>query len=699
MSTQFQPAPVAPMIGNQRPLPPASGSRGFVVHNDFSAASQAPLIDRRGFVAAAASAGAIGESMQRVGGALNEMAMQQFRAINERKVLEAQDMLALGQDEIAAQITAEHDETKWEGIAQKGADDHVKKVLADKSLSPDARDAITARATMWRTRVVGETKVTSARRSFQLLGEQHNAGFIRELGNGNYDSARSNLEAWRKSGTLAEDKYESMLLKVNEQQRASMLDSARTRLELAYNVGDESKVGPIIADARKIPGVKPEEIDLMEQTARINAQRTKEVQTNKAQADLYGSLILQQAQGVVIVPAQIDSLAAAGKIDPIAAARLREVAQGKVGVAPGEFEDFITKRVMTYNPTDDANGAKRQEILKEFFGLGLSQAQAERFNYVWERTQRANATPKGRSATSLEAWARDHVTSMHKAGAFGQWKTPEIGVDEVTKAALADKDKMAKVLGVALTGKSKWEEMSIAEQIAKKAPTDPQGALSLFKNAAKVPQPQSGLDEGSYNYLIQATTKRVDARKEAESGATAARIQDEIGVWFEEFQTKEKRLPSQQEVRGKVRDLTRQYQDSADWDVFVPTDPAVETAKGNRITSFGYASDEWADSQSAKGVGAFTIPGDEETKLKPNDFAVSPDGEKKLVEAGVKPRDKVRLKLSNGQTVEGRWMDRTANDSQAARLGLKPLRGRWDLYSPAGKHDFDGVTVLGFETL
>ena len=698
MSTQFQPAPVAPMIGNQRPLPPAGGSRGFVVHNDFSAASRIPQIDSRGFVAAAASVGAIGEGMQKVGGALNEMAMQQFRAINERKVLEAQDMLEMGQAEIAAQITAEPDEMKWEGIAQKGADEHVKKVLADKSLSPDARDAITARATMWRTRVVGETKVTSARRSFQLLGEQHNAGFIRELGNGNYDRARSNLEAWRKSGTLAEDKYESMLLKVNEQQRASMLDSARTRLELAYGQGDESKIGPIIAEARKVPGVKPEEIDLMEQTARINAQRTKEVQTNKAQADLYGSLILQQAQGVVIVPAQIDSLAAAGKIDPIAAARLREVAQGKVGADPGKFEDFITKRVLTYNPADDPTESKREAIMREFFGLGLNQSQAVRFNAAFERAQRTNATPKGRAANSLEAWARDHVESMRKAGAFGQYKLPATGVDDVTKAALADKDKMAKVLGVALTGESKWEDMSIAEQIAKKAPVDPQGALSMFSKAAKVPQPQSGLDEGSYNYLMRAVSGSEDPKKKAESGATAARIQDEIGVWFEEFQTKEKRLPSQQEVRGKVRDLTRQYQDVADWDVFMPQAQA-DLSKGNRITSYGYADDEWADSQSAKGIGAFTIPGDEETKLKPNDFAVSPDGEKKLVEAGVKPRDKVRLKLSNGQTVEGRWMDRTANDSQAARLGLKPLRGRWDLYSPTGKHDFDGVTVLGFETL
>jgi hypothetical protein len=91
--------------------------------------------------------------------------------------------------------------------------------------------------------------------------------------------------------------------------------------------------------------------------------------------------------------------------------------------------------------------------------------------------------------------------------------------------------------------------------------------------------------------------------------------------------------------------------------------------------------------------------GEESTyKLKENDFAVSPDVEAQLRKAGVKPGDTVKMKLADDTILSGRWMDRTANDQQARSLGLPPLRGRWDVYSPGGKSVKDGVKVVGFAT-
>jgi hypothetical protein len=155
-------------------------------------------------------------------------------------------------------------------------------------------------------------------------------------------------------------------------------------------------------------------------------------------------------------------------------------------------------------------------------------------------------------------------------------------------------------------------------------------------------------------------------------------------------------------VKKKLGEMTTSYLQGNATKAFQPQ----ASAAINRVTSYGYASDEWADSRSAVGIGAFVPENEAEKikrgedsvyKLKPNDFAVSPDVEEKLKKAGVKPLQSVKMQLADGTVIVGRWMDRTANDQQATSLGLPPLRGRWDLYSPDGKHAKDGASVIRFE--
>lgn len=109
-----------------------------------------------------------------------------------------------------------------------------------------------------------------------------------------------------------------------------------------------------------------------------------------------------------------------------------------------------------------------------------------------------------------------------------------------------------------------------------------------------------------------------------------------------------------------------------------------------KVTSYGYSGDPNTDSNSRNGVGAW------DNKLTADSVAVSPDVEQQLTAAGVQPNDWVNLQLSDGSTVRKQWSDRTANDKTAAKLGLQPLRGRWDFYSPGGVHAQDGLRVLSF---
>ncbi len=127
--------------------------------------------------------------------------------------------------------------------------------------------------------------------------------------------------------------------------------------------------------------------------------------------------------------------------------------------------------------------------------------------------------------------------------------------------------------------------------------------------------------------------------------------------------------------------------------------------QGGKITSYGYKNDETPDQNSSDGIGAF-VPdaeakkiraGQDSTyKLRAGDLAISPDVEESFREKGIKPGDRVTITYGNGSKHTGRWMDRTANDKQAEKLGLKPLRGRFDIYSPNGRHAKDGVKVVSF---
>jgi hypothetical protein len=122
-----------------------------------------------------------------------------------------------------------------------------------------------------------------------------------------------------------------------------------------------------------------------------------------------------------------------------------------------------------------------------------------------------------------------------------------------------------------------------------------------------------------------------------------------------------------------------------------PTPAPTPAPSGSKITSYGYNDDPHADSNSAAGVGSFT------KHLHEDSFAVSPDVEAEFRARGIKPRDWVELTLSDGTKVRKQWDDRTASDETARKLGLSPLRGRFDFYNPSGVDPLDGVQVRGFQ--
>ena len=123
-------------------------------------------------------------------------------------------------------------------------------------------------------------------------------------------------------------------------------------------------------------------------------------------------------------------------------------------------------------------------------------------------------------------------------------------------------------------------------------------------------------------------------------------------------------------------------------------EPPPEARKLGKITSYNWKGDPYTDSYSRQWIGSWG-------KISEIGMAVSPDVEKQFREQGIKPKDKVKIVLSDGTELERVWDNRTMQDKQAIRKFGKPLTGRFDLHHPYGSspHEKDGVSVVGFQKL
>lgn len=113
---------------------------------------------------------------------------------------------------------------------------------------------------------------------------------------------------------------------------------------------------------------------------------------------------------------------------------------------------------------------------------------------------------------------------------------------------------------------------------------------------------------------------------------------------------------------------------------------------GSRITSYGYEKrgQKYFDTNSGNGIGI------KDLKLSVGDFALSPDLRSLFEANGITHTQYVMIKLSNGAVLQGRWRDVTAKIHPETG---KAMKGRVDIYSPAGPPSYDGISVVGFGIL
>lgn len=108
-----------------------------------------------------------------------------------------------------------------------------------------------------------------------------------------------------------------------------------------------------------------------------------------------------------------------------------------------------------------------------------------------------------------------------------------------------------------------------------------------------------------------------------------------------------------------------------------------------RITRYGYEHDETPDSLTAAGWGAFG------NRLRTSSLAISRDIEEKFRIVGIRPMDRVELRVDLGHNYL--WLEKTWDDRTARSYQGKMLTGRFDIYCPENQdRTLDGRAVVAF---
>lgn len=358
------------------------------------------------------------------------------------------------------------------------------------------------------------------------------------------------------------------------------------------------------------------------------------------------------------------------------------------------------------------DGLMKQDLSKEFRGIREDQQ------------SKAKTGAEIGKATILEA---------AKNGFFGKPKirTQEISLqDALSTGLLRDRDSLLKIglpdadvtaiTGKDAKGKATSDNVNVFGQPVTERTLSDSERIDIFQKAiGKIPGDKRKMVEldplkaAAYQAVIDNAGPSHKVIYEDPSSVRDAAISDveretRVGVALRQYQEWHQANPEAKaaEIDAKVFELAGQHvREQARASRFGgrPTQPT----SGTRVTSFGYPGDSTPDGNSKHGIGAWVsdkeaaeIKAGKDTpnKMKEGDFGLSPDQEALFRASGINPGDTVTLQLAGGKTIKGRWMDRTANDAQAAKLGLSPLRGRIDIYSPKGSHELNGRAVTGWRS-
>ncbi len=661
-----------PLVPARAPsLPATPDTRGFSVDLAPSMRAQRPVeIDSRGFVAEAAGIGQIGRGIERTGDALFQAEKAQQDMINLRKEHDAVTALEQFDAELDVAKQSELDETKWPAIAERIAAKAASTILdpAKNPLSPAAREAITDRITQWQTRKVAAAKIDSIRTSHTRAADAVSAQIMTALNNKDWGTAETLTQQGIASKLLPATelpKVQGMVLNAKEQADREAKAAAEQQAQMA-----------LLAKAEADPDATEKEI------------QSEQWRSGKTLSDV------STAQQIV---------------NSVRARRMNDAADVFSGFTAKPIAEQTRAGLEAALP-NGLRPADRAKFLGAFDQMAAERAKAD-YN-----TPEAITARFGKMLDAVDAY------DLEKLGGQGSQEARDRYVDVMTAAETLPENLRGKITGPM---NDKWNAR----------PPAVSDVVETFKNDRIRTMYENG-ELGAFKIKDSVTgQEKIDTEKQKIAQVRMANLRQEMDRWLEANpnatpkQTLDQiqavsqvhyREQDAQRILDTIKPITVGQPTTATWTQIrgrleqgqgtpePAAAPGSARLTSGRVTSYGYKGDSTPDKNSSMGIGSWSGQAAEDAaragrphpgRLREGDIAVSPDIERQLRAAGVKPTDEIEITYANGQTHRGRWMDRTANDAQARRLGLKPLRGRWDLYTPGGPSPLNDTPVTSFRKL
>lgn len=642
---------------------------------------------------------ALAKGIKDVGGFLQHYAEKRQEVINDRDVGRARNTM----QEAYVKHLVERDRSRPEswGADFKTRVDGLKSTFAaNKGLSQYARDQIANELESFQSSYQGRILIDSTENIHKEAGDQIVAGIERSKEAGEEQGVTSGYELLVSKGHMnkgvAEQRKLSDLLYIKQRRR----ESAANAVHAAALAGDDAGRQEGLKRA-ELEGLSKEDLAVLGERSRQTMVDVLDRRRNEIERDVLGDFAYRLSAGKTVLPSEVTSLVSEKKIRPGVAAPLLDSVNNRNHPASDVWGKFVDKTAL-YDVDDDPKSSKIADLYAEALALNPSQGQLVQFNQVLERARHDNADRKKRVETRSRVGGRNAIRTALEGG------SRRLVMDDDFRAALLNTQKL-EAFGISKPSVERIQGyMQGRVEKGSRVGPEPAAALREFKAAAvaRKARASSPLTDAEYRTYQEAAdsdeagfyTNAVRARSLMSHLDGAMENYEQ---WFDEQVANSGVPPDDAAVSDKVKKLVDPVLHGHSLTSFSPQEGPVR----QRVTSYAFPGDTHADSMSAAGIGAFVPDGEaakirrgepSEYRLKAGDVAVSPDVEALLRKEGVKPHDRIRLTLSDGTTLEGRWMDRTMTDKQAREKGWDPLRGRWDIYSPDGLHAKNDVSVTGF---
>ena len=588
------------------------------------------------FDGAARGMKSLATGVQQVGGVLDRIASQKAQADNDAAIIGAQAGL---NDHFAAyqsQLAPGSDTNTWAAGWQQSLGEKTKALLADKSLSPDAKAAIQRHAVSFASQTTNALTMRAASESFDRSAKAHTRLYETQIDSGDAEGAAGTVEAMRKKGLVYDDQADGMKLHAK---KLVQFNQAQADIE----------ADPVAASQALQDPTKYSELP---QIQRVRLQERATAKTNALRSDKFGETI-DLIDGGRITTMDDAKEFFGPSMDAAAEQKLSnyfaKLEDRATASAPPSFEQYYTiqRAIETYDPAKDTTGEERFNIMSNVLTM-----RSDYRSGLLSDLEKQSSGRTGPVNASAKKVLNDLAKAALEAQVFGKFRP------DLTKNPIATSD--IHWLGMKSAKEKDAEARAINEKAYEKSLQITQEGEALLKR-----HPEWGQVEIN-NWFKDRLSKDAPA-------SAAAKF----------LSSPESTYKPPQEVRKTLQDAKKILEGK-------PLSDASSPAPEWKVTSYGYKADPWKDNASMKRVGGWNNTLDE------NSLAISPDIQAQFKASGIKRGDWVELELSDGSTVRRQYSDHTATDEQAKKLGLPPLRGRFDFFSPSGLHAKDGVPVVNF---